>query len=189
MSSFRLNIKNSICIQLKKIQLSRISKICRVSPFFNYEQATRVPFFIYDPRQKLKMGRYNQPIELIDMFPTLCQLSTLQIPEILDGKSLLSEEAQNATFALSQFPRNQGKDKKIMGYGFRFERYRYIEWVDNNYQNDNKQFGPLKAVELYDYEKDPLEQVNLANNPEYKSILKRLQQEAKSSGLSRAIYE
>ena len=76
-----------------------------------------------------------------------------------------------------------------MGYGFRFERYRYIEWVDNNYQQDNTQFGPLKAVELYDYEKDPLEKVNLANNPEYKSILRRLQQEAKESGLSRAIYE
>lgn len=155
----------------------------------NYEQATRVPFFVYDPRQNLKKGRYTQPVELIDMFPTLCQLSGLAIPEILDGKSLLSEAAENAKFALSQFPRNQGKNKKIMGYGFRFERYRYIEWVDNNYQQDNTQFGPLKAVELYDYEKDPLEQVNLANNPEYKSILRRLQQEAKESGLSRAIYE
>jgi iduronate 2-sulfatase len=155
----------------------------------NYEQATRIPFFVYDPRQNLKKGRYQQPVELIDMFPTLCQLSGLAIPERLDGKSLLSDEAENAKFALSQFPRNQGKNKKIMGYGFRFERYRYIEWVDNNYQNDNKQFGPLKAVELYDYEKDPLEQVNLANNPEYKSILKRLQQQAKASGLSRTIYE
>ncbi|WDE96287.1 sulfatase [Lentisphaera profundi] len=154
----------------------------------NYEQATRVPFFLYDPRQQLKSGVYKQPVELIDMFPTLCELSALEIPEILDGKSLLSEEAQQATFALSQFPRNAGKNKKIMGYGFRFERYRYIEWVDNNYQNDNTQFGPLKEIELYDYEKDPLETVNLANNPEYREILKKLQKQAKASGLSRAIY-
>ena len=40
---------------------------------------------------------------------------TTKIPEILDGKSLLSEAAENAKFALSQFPRNQGKNKKIMG--------------------------------------------------------------------------
>ena len=81
------------------------------------------------------------------------------------------------------------KHKKIMGYGFRFERFRYVEWVDNNYQNDNKAKGPLVAVELYDYEKDSEERINLANNPEYRSILKSLQEEARQSGLSRAIYE
>ena len=153
----------------------------------NYEQATKVPFFIYDPRQKLQAGNVDSPVELIDMFPTLCELSDLQLPQNLDGKSLVRPKEQS--FALSQFPRNIGKHKKIMGYGFRFDRFRYVEWVDNNYQNDNKAFGPLLEVELYDYEKDPDERVNLANNPEYKSILIRLQQEARASGLSRAIYE
>ena len=153
----------------------------------NYEQATRVPFLIFDPRQNLEPGKIESPVELIDMFPTLCELSDLQIPYNLDGKSLVHPKEQ--TFALSQFPRNAGKFKKIMGYGFRFDRFRYVEWVDNNYQKDNTATGPLLAIELYDYETDPEERVNLVNHPEYKSILKHLQQQARESGFSRANYE
>ena len=152
----------------------------------NYEQATRVPFLIFDPRQKLKKGKINSPVELIDLFPTLCDLSEIPMPDKLDGKSLLLDDRQS--FALSQFPRNLSKSKKMMGYSFRFDRYRYVEWVNNNYQIDNKASGPLVAVELYDYDKDPEERINLANNPEYQGVLKALQDEARKSGLSRAIY-
>ena len=43
-----------------------------------------------------------------------------------------------------------------MGYAMRTDRYRLVQWID---QREPQQ--PL-ALELYDYQSDPLETVNLA---------------------------
>ncbi len=59
-----------------------------------------------------------------------------------------------------------------MGYAMRTDRYRLVEWID---QREPDQ--PL-ALELYDYQSDPLETVNLAVRPEQRplvtSLLKQL---------------
>jgi hypothetical protein len=44
--------------------------------------------------------------------------------------------------------------------------------------------GPTVATELYDYEKDPLETVNLANNPEYKDVVARFERIFKERGIA-----
>jgi arylsulfatase A-like enzyme len=141
----------------------------------NYEQAVRAPLIFAAPNLKAKGEKTQSPTEFVDIFPTLCDLAGLPIPESCEGKSLLpilgNPTAKVREAALEQFPR--GKDK--MGYTLRDERYRYVKWVKMNYY-DGERTGPTVATELYDYEKDPLETVNLASNPEYKKVVEKFEQ-------------
>ena len=74
---------------------------------------------------------------------------------------------------MSQYPDHARKG--LMGYAMRTERYRMVAWVDKKVA-ETGEFGPsmLVSVELYDYRTDPLESVNLFNNPEYKGVLQDL---------------
>ena len=67
----------------------------------NFEQATRSPLIIVD--SKTKRNNFNSsPTEFIDVFPTLVELSGLNTPDNLQGKSLV--------------PILNGKSKKVKTY-------------------------------------------------------------------------
>ena len=142
----------------------------------NFEQATRTPMIILSP--KAKKGIVNSsPTELIDVFPTMCEIAGLSIPRDLQGVSLVPiingtvSKIKNA--ALSQYPRN-GK----MGYAIRTDRYRYIEWRVGDYKKSKDYMhGKVDATELYDYKKDPLETKNLIDDPQYSEVIKKLKTE------------
>ena len=57
----------------------------------NYEVATKVPFIIVAPgiSQKVKGEQSNALVELVDVFPTLCDLADLEKPNHLEGTSLV----------------------------------------------------------------------------------------------------
>ncbi len=95
------------------------------------------------------------------------------------------------TAVFSQYPRRPGVSEEIafvqemveedyvnypiMGYSVRTDQLRYTEWVKFHgtpkYQPDwSKSYG----VELYDHGKDPEENKNQANNPEYKDTVEEL---------------
>jgi len=149
----------------------------------NYEQAVRSPLIFAAPAQKAKGKTTESPTEFVDIFPTLCDLAGLPIPESCEGKSLLpilgNPEAKVREAALEQFPR--GNDK--MGYTLRDKRYRYVKWVKMDYYGGERS-GPTAATELYDYEKDPLETVNLAGNPEYKKVVEKFERLFKERGIA-----
>lgn len=139
----------------------------------NYEQATRVPFIIAAPGFPGE-NVTAAPVGLIDIFPTLCQLSGLPTPAGLDGVSLvpLMEDAHADVrdYVMSQFPRGNN----MMGYALRNERYRLVGWFSTEQQGaaDGSE-GPLD-IELYDYTVDPLETRNLAQDEAYSAITKQL---------------
>ncbi|MEM0969496.1 MAG: sulfatase-like hydrolase/transferase, partial [Verrucomicrobiota bacterium] len=112
----------------------------------NYEVATRVPLLIAAPR--VKPGRTRMIAELVDLYPTLCDLVGIARPEHLEGESLL--EANEV--ALSQYSRF---GDELMGYALRTDRYRYVEWW-------NQENGVVVDRELYDHSVDPDETTNLA---------------------------
>jgi uncharacterized sulfatase len=60
-------------------------------------------------------------------------------------------------------PTQAAKKDLIMGRSVRTEEWRYTEWN-----------GGENGIELYDHRKDPYEYTNLANQPEYKKIIKEL---------------
>ena len=74
----------------------------------NYEIATRVPLIVWTPGMKARGQSTHALVELIDLYPTLCELADLPRPDHLAGKSfvpLLDEpKSKWKKHALSQFP-------------------------------------------------------------------------------------
>ncbi len=152
----------------------------------NFEQSTRAPLIFAAPNMKGGLMT-NSLTEFVDVFPTLCDLSGLPIPKNLDGKSLKplmqDTKATVKEFAMSQYPRKLKKkefeklgyaDGKLMGYSMRTDKYRYTVWVNSFTSNDAFKEEKVYFKELYDYEKDPLEKVNVADDKQYAAISKDL---------------
>lgn len=128
----------------------------------NYEIDARVPLIIRAPNATANGNRIDELVELVDIYPTLCSLAGLPTPDQLEGQSmapLLENAAEHwKEAAFNQFQRRNGK-VPLMGYAMRTDRYRYIEWQD-------RRSGEVVATELYDHEKDPLENTNVAGAEE-----------------------
>ena len=131
----------------------------------NFELDCRVPFMISAPGYRSGQ-RTGSLVEMLDVFPTLCDLAGLPVPGDLEGTSLrpILEEATSSVrpFARSQYPRG-----RVMGYAIKTDRYRYVEWT-------NTETGEVVARELYDHFSDGQENLNQANNASYQSELPRL---------------
>lgn len=145
----------------------------------NLEQAARVPLMVYSPFTGTAGAKARAPANFVDIYPTLCELAGLPLPEqplsqdedpfdpasgrALKGTSLVpvmeDPGASVRTGALTVFRRDGA-----MGYAYRTERYRYIEWVETS-------SNTIVARELYDYEQDPMETVNLAALPDYGGLM------------------
>ncbi len=74
----------------------------------NYEIATRVPLIISAPGMTARGKASGALVELIDMYPTLCELTGLPVPTHVEGTSfaplLRDPKRPWKTAALSQFP-------------------------------------------------------------------------------------
>ncbi|MDD7987260.1 sulfatase [Lentisphaera marina] len=130
-----------------------------------FEESTRVPFIVSVPWMQSQHGKGTKQLtELIDLYPTLADLAGVPAPEILQGTSLKplleninsSAWTKNDVFTVS---RNGGES-------IRTKDWRFTQWG----------FGE-SGTELYDLNKDPGEFTNQANNPEYASVVKKLQQQ------------
>lgn len=100
----------------------------------------------------MKPGKTESIAELVDIYPTICELMGIDTPKHVQGKSLVpilkDHNAKVKDVALS-FLRG--------GTSLRNDGWAY------NYYNDN-------TAELYDMKNDPEQFHNLADNPEYKDI-------------------
>ena len=133
----------------------------------NYEIDTRVPFLIKAPGERFVAGETDALVELLDLFPTLSDLSGLPVPEQCEGSSLVplleNPDAAWDELAYSQYPRWGG----IMGYSVKSHDGRYTEWLD-------EKSGQVKAREYYDHRIDPNENQNLANDSSFAAEIARL---------------
>ncbi|NND97620.1 MAG: sulfatase-like hydrolase/transferase, partial [Pirellulaceae bacterium] len=138
----------------------------------NYEIDTRVPLIISAPGMKTGGQKSDSLVELLDLYPTLCELTGVDVPSFVEGRSLVpvlrDPEAQVHQSAVSQYYRKH-EGREYMGYSLRTDQYRYVEWRD---------FGTGEMVdqELYDHNESDLETVNQVNrvSPETVSRLRVL---------------
>jgi uncharacterized sulfatase len=126
-----------------------------------FEWSARVPFLMAGPGVKTA-GIVKRTTEHLDIFPTLVELCGLQNAPKVQGKSLagLLQNPSGATWdkpAVTQVRRPGASP--INGYSIRTERYRYTIWM-----------GRETGEELYDYETDPREVKNRANDPEMSGV-------------------
>lgn len=125
----------------------------------NYEQANRIPILVVAPGVTTPGSSTDALVETVDIYPTLVELAGLPPasgPQPMDGESLVpllkDPQSKESGHAYHCFPKG-GR----MGRAIRTDRYRLVEW---------KPFGDKSAepeFELYDYETDPLETRNLAD--------------------------
>ena len=118
-----------------------------------WEDGTRVPLIVAAPGYESGQ-RTNKPAQLLDIFPTLIELSGLPADDSQEGHSLVplikDPRAEWPHVALSSF----GKGN----YAVRSEHFRYIRYLD-------------RSEELYDHRKDPHEWNNLVSHEELAVVL------------------
>lgn len=135
----------------------------------NMEIDTRVPLIISNGKNlKTNNTKCNALVENIDVFPTIaasCGLTTHHV----DGKSLLplidNPKKPWDKAAYSLFPRG----KKYMGCTVTDGHWRYTEWRNSVDQK-------VLYKELYNHQKSVVANENLSKNPEYKTVLSRMQE-------------
>ncbi len=136
----------------------------------NYEQSTRVPLIIYMPNQTANV--YTKPVDLLDIYPTLVDLTQNEIPQDLQGKSL-KPVLENNLSEVKSVAVTEYRAGGHAGYSFRNEQYRYSIWLETgNDRPDLIDWNASKIVdeELYDYTNDPLETENLISKANYITI-------------------
>jgi choline-sulfatase len=118
-----------------------------------WERSTRVPLIFAGPGIA-KSAVCSRPAELLDVYPTLIELSGLPLKNGLEGHSLVPQ-LQNAN-ALRHWPaittHNQGN------HSVRSEHWRYIRYADG-------------SQELYDHRNDRNEWTNLVRSASVSKIV------------------
>ncbi len=120
-----------------------------------FSEATRVPLVVAGPGVA-RGGRSRRTVELVDLFPTVSDFAGLPRPPGLAGRSLVPLLADpEMPWAHPAYTVMSLGDKKggELARSVVSEEYRYTEW------------GSKNQAELYDLERDPGEQRNLAADP------------------------
>ncbi len=128
-----------------------------------FEKGTNAPFIMAGQSVGKKGVESNAMLEYIDIYPTLSELFELnETPGYLEGKSF-AEVVNDPSKPFRSSVQAVVKRGDMLGRMVKNEKWRYIEW-DNG----------LKGIELYDQVNDPIEYINLAENPEYKGVISEL---------------
>jgi len=121
-----------------------------------WERSTRVPLIFAGPGID-RAAICTQPVELLDIYPTLIELCGLPQKAGLEGHSLLPQ-LKNAK-AKRRWPAITTHN--VGNHAIRTDRWRYIKYADG-------------SEELYDEAKDPNEWVNVAAAPTNQPVIREL---------------
>ena len=119
-----------------------------------HEESALVPLIICVPGQKPAVC--NSLVELLDLYPTITSLCGLEVPERLQGRNISrlldtpTAEVRDAAFCVN------GR-----GFLLREDRWAYIQYGER----------AQKGIELFDMQTDPKQYTNLADKPEYKTVV------------------
>lgn len=117
-----------------------------------YDVSLRIPLIVSDSSFKNKRGETSDGIvELVDLYPTLCDLAGLKKPEHLQGDSFVSL-LENPSKTLND---NSAHIRWKNGDVIKTPEYLYTKWY-------SKKTGEYYSEMLFDHNKDRLETVNIA---------------------------
>lgn len=125
----------------------------------NFETALRVPLIIKVPGKT--SGKTTEAItELIDIYPSLCELADIALPTHLDGKSfvpVINGKKEVKNYAISKYHD---------GITLIKDDIFYTEWLNDE--------GVVRSKMMFDQKLDPLELNNIVNDPKNKTKVNEL---------------
>lgn len=139
-----------------------------------FETTCAVPLIMYVPGDLKQPLVLQEPVELLDIYPTVLDFLGLPYPPQLEGKSLLPQMEGRANhgkaFAYTEVLRSEGGknaamnwDGSIEGRSLRRGDFRMNRWWDAH-------SGEVLGLELYDYSLPEPETRNLAGDPAYEKV-------------------
>lgn len=133
-----------------------------------YDGSAQVPLIIKAPGYEPRV--VTEVVELLDVFPTLCELAGVPIPEDMDGESLVA--LMQGHQRTKRFARCEHIGRIETSFRMiRTQRWKYIEFPE---------FPPV----LFDLENDPNENANLAGSLDYEHVAKDLHDQLWADGES-----
>ncbi len=133
----------------------------------NYETSLHTPLIVKVPGTK-QPGASSEIVEYVDIYPTLCELAGLELPEHLQGNSfrdlLYDSEASSDGVAICQW---------FAGITTIRDNWFYTEWVNDT--------DSSYARMLYDHRIDPAENINISEDPVHAETIDALSTEMRRS--------
>lgn len=130
-----------------------------------YEEVAHIPLIISGAGLKGER-EYSMPVSHIDLTPTVCDYFGIEIPQALEGKSLLptlkDQDVRIHDCVFTEFGRFE-LDHDVYGG---FQCYRAV--ISDRYK---LVINLLSSDEFYDLEDDPYEMHNLIDDPLYYNII------------------
>ena len=140
-----------------------------------YEHSAKVPLIFSGPG--IKKGQVCTSLSyLIDVFPTMCDLAHIPIPDSVEGKSLVP---------LLKNPKAQVRDSTFFAYTAKPVKKNPDGTIEQGFQKGVRE-GDWKlimynlrgktTIQLFNVSSDPLEMKNLANDPSQAQRIEHLKQ-------------
>ncbi len=142
-----------------------------------YEESMRMPFLVRYPKSIPAGTRTDAIVENVDYAPTMLAFAGVDTPDYMQGKSFKSicETGQEPEGwkqeAYYRYWMHMAHHDNPGHVGIRTKTHKLIYYYACSYQGG---YRTPPAWELYDLEKDPLENVNQYSNPEYREIVTEL---------------
>ena len=141
----------------------------------NFECDTRVPLIMRVPGKQTgeeAIHATSRLVELIDLYPTLCELTGVEVPDHCQGRSfapLFDDPNKGHRWsAYSSYP--AGGNNREIGHSIRFGNYRYTEWRQAD------EGSPTGKRVLTQLKNDPGEETNVLEDPEHAESLARAEE-------------
>lgn len=129
-----------------------------------FREAVKIPLLISSPEYK-KYGTTESMTELVDLYPTLCNIAQIKAPSYLQGESLIPVLENPSTIFKKEIYTRFKEGEAVID-----KEYSYTEFY-----KENEYLGNM----LYDNLKDPKQNKNISNDPSNAKLVAKYKEKLK----------
>ncbi|MGB1204161.1 MAG: sulfatase-like hydrolase/transferase [Chitinophagales bacterium] len=147
-----------------------------------WQPDVRVPLLISSPKTKTAHSCYN-PVSLLDLFPTFCDIVQKEVPKFKNGKPYLDGYSlwrfvEDSTLLIEKpITSIANKDNfAVINQRFHYIKYKPADAAGKMYEHELYEIGKHRDMDIYQWN-------NLADNTEYQNVIDYLSQWLPDSSL------
>jgi arylsulfatase A-like enzyme len=134
--------------------------------------------------------RRKEVVSLVDVLPTILDFYDVDIPEFVQGDSLLKPHSKRKNYIVSEAVSQATEELKMI----REDNLKFIVTMSNPSNRQRVNWDTIMDRRLFDLKKDPSEEKNLSGDLEYSKHVVNLEKKlkvilAESSGTDRTTGE